>query len=282
MTSPVTNWQTAVINGKNYLVIDLAKFYIPLDWDPSSNMFLAVAAPDGGLGNFQALVRGQTGATPVLDEVVDFTPLDPDDPTPDSMEWVTVGTNAYQLKAALHKGQTGASGTSTLSVGAYGTPQSKDFLIVNPTLDGFLYQAQKVGDRYLPTTILSMPSGNAQFTLTQVPVPPQRFDWRPNCRAYSILTGVGPNCAYDLVARLNSNDTSGADVGRGPGIGGLGPYVQTLVSVPPPASVDAYDRIAAGVGPTTIYFREERQTGSDTATTQATTTRVSVRPDPIP
>jgi hypothetical protein len=44
---PVTNWNTTTIDGKQYLVIDMAKLRVPLDWDPSSNVFLAVAAPDG-------------------------------------------------------------------------------------------------------------------------------------------------------------------------------------------------------------------------------------------
>ena len=33
---PVTNWTTTTIDGKEYLVIDTAKFSIQLDWDTNS------------------------------------------------------------------------------------------------------------------------------------------------------------------------------------------------------------------------------------------------------
>lgn len=50
-----TNWNVTTIDGQEYLVMDSAEFRIPLDFDPSSNMFVAVAASPGGLGNFPTL-----------------------------------------------------------------------------------------------------------------------------------------------------------------------------------------------------------------------------------
>lgn len=96
-----------MIDGKEYLVIDVAKFRIPMDWDPSSSMFIAVAAPDGGLGSFPGLVQGDPGVTPVIDTAINFTVLADGDPTPDSASWTSTATNTYKLNLALHQGAQG-------------------------------------------------------------------------------------------------------------------------------------------------------------------------------
>ena len=110
----MTTWNQTYIDGKPYLVIDVAKFRIPLDWDPSSNMFMAVAAPDGGLGNFPALVRGDDGATPDIDTVINFSALAWNDPTPDYASWTEVSANLYRLNLGLHTGEPGDSGEYNL------------------------------------------------------------------------------------------------------------------------------------------------------------------------
>jgi hypothetical protein len=281
--SNVTNWNTTTINGVNYLVIDVASFRIPLDWDPSSNMFIAVAAPNGAVGNFPALIQGAPGVTPTIDSVVNFTALDPSDPTPDSASWISEGNNLYQLVLNLHKGATGAAGGTTLhtagDLGGSLTPGQT--IVVNATANGFTITPVKVGDRYIPASILSCPSGNTGYTLCAVTVPVLGFDWRPHVEGYCIVTGTGTDLQVDLVARLN-NQTTGNDVGRATQPAGQYPAAHTLVAGPPPGSADAFDRITAGAGPTTIYLRVERQSGVSTFTTSAVTTRFSVEVRPVP
>src|SRR5258708_24265400 len=188
---PVTNWNSTYIDGKPFLVIDVAKFRVPLDWDPSSNVFVAVAAPDGGLGNFPALVRGNDGAAAAIDDTILFTALEPTDTTPDSASFSPIAPGVWQLSLALHKGAKGDSGTITLNPADYGTPIAKYFLQVKSDLSGFEYIAPKIGDRYFPATIASVASGNPSFTVCSVGIPAQAFDWRPHVEGQCVITGTG-------------------------------------------------------------------------------------------
>jgi len=282
---PVTNWNQTTINGQPFLVIDVASFRIPMDWDPSSNMFIAVAAPDGGLGNFPALVKGDPGTPATIDPVIAFTELDATDPTPASAYWTLEGTNEYKLTLALHEGADGPPGTSPLAVGApYGTAAAGNIIVVNPAATGYVYQAQKVGDRFVPASIASTPAGNAQYTLCPVSIPAQPNDWRPQVSGQAIITPTGSNCQANLVARVFTGTGytpfTGNIVGQGFGLPGVTDNV-VLSSAPPPASLDAYDRVAAGTA-AVVYLSVERQSGTDTFTTNATTTNFAVRVRPVP
>lgn len=284
MSSPVTNWNTTTINGVEYLVIDVAKFRIPLDWDPQSNMFLAVAAPDGALGNFPALVEGPAGPAATFTAGT-LTALEYDDATADSLSVVDLGGGAYRLDITLHKGSPGAAGDTVLDVDDYGTPLPGRFLVVNDTSDGFVYQTVMVGDRYIPASIASATSGNTGYTLATVSVPAQGFAWRPHVEAQTIFTATGSgNVRVDLIARLN-HETAGNIVGRGFGVpaGWFDPSAPPCVlsSGPPAGSAAEYDRVEAG-SPAFIYLRAERTTGSDYFTTSASTTWFSVEVRPIP
>ena len=117
---PTTTWNTTTIGGKEYLVIDTEQFRVPLDWDASSNMFIAVASPTGGLGSFPALVKGDTGDPPTLDSI-DFTALEADDPTPDSATWDEISPGVYKLVLILHKGPQGIPGDTILTPSDFGT-----------------------------------------------------------------------------------------------------------------------------------------------------------------
>lgn len=280
MSDPITTWNQTTINGKNYLVVDVASFRIPLDWEPSSNMFIAVAAPIGGLGNFPALLKGDPGDTPTFDSAVNFTVLDFDDPTADSMTLTALGGDEYQANIILHRGPPGNDGTSTLDVNAYGTPASKKILIVNPTVDGFIYQSQLVGDRFLPSTINSTPAGNPLYTLAAVSVPAMPFDWRPEVSGQSVVTPTGANVGVDLIARLN-DAAAGNIVGRCFGVAGSAVQNLKLVDGAPAGSADAYDKVVAGAA-AVVYLRAERITGTDTFTTSSSTTTFKVKVAPIP
>lgn len=283
---PTTSWQVTNIGGADYLVFDVAKFRVPLDWDPSSGMFIAVAVPDGGVGSLPVLAKGDPGDVPTITSPVVLTALNYTDPTPDSATLAAIGTNNYQLNLTLHKGPPGVNGTSVLNPTAYGTPVAGYGLIVNPTADGFAYQAPKVGDRYLPATINSTPAGNVTYNLAVVSVPPLLFDWRPTVSGQSVIAPNSGDTAVDLVARLN-NQAAGAIVGRGVGVAGLSlfgwpPLPATMLAAGPPAgSSDTYDKVLAG-NSATIFLNAERRAGSGTFTTDAATTTFQVRVSPVP
>lgn len=282
---PTTTWNTTTIDGVEYLVIDVAQFRIPLDWDPSSNMFIAVAAPTGGLGSFPALVKGDTGDAPTLD-TIDFTALEPDDPTPDSASWVETSPDVWKLELVLHKGPQGDPGDTILDPDDFGTPLPKKILVVNATSDAFEYQTQKVGDRYVPAAVNSTPSGNPAYTLCAVSIPAQDFDWRPDVSGQVIIDGTSFDQRIDLIARLDNGtggtpETSGPIVGRGYGVVAWGKQVEILTSGPPAGASATYDKVAAGTA-AVVYLRAERVTGTGTFTTSSDTTTFGVRVRPIP
>jgi hypothetical protein len=164
-------------------------------------------------------------------------------------------------------------GTSTLVGGSVATTKTS----------GYEYVTQKAGDEYWPASISSTPSGNSAYTLCQVSIPAQPWAWRPQVSGWCVVTGTGADVQVDLVARLN-DQTGGNAMGRGRGKIGLNadgsPTV--LVSGPPSGSAADYNKVAAGVGPTTIFFRAERQSGSATFTTVGSASQFSVRVCPVP
>lgn len=275
-------WNTATIDGKEYWVIESAQFRVPKDWDPSSGMFIAVAAPTGGVGSFNALAKGDTGDVPTIDTNINFTALEYADATADSASWTETSPDVYQLSLALHKGAPGAAAGTTLidAEDLTGTPVTGRIIVVNATADGFEYAVPKVGDRYIPATMNSTPSGNSTYTLCSVAIGVQGFDWRPEVSGYSVVTGTGPNVIVDLIARLN-NETTGNEIGRATQPVSQYPATHVLSSGPPTGSADGYDKVL-GNATATIYFRAERQSGSDTFTTSASTTRFKVRVCPVP
>lgn len=280
---PSTTWNTTTIDGKEYLVIDTAQFRVPLDWDASSQMFIAVAAPTGGLGSFPALVKGDQGDTPTL-SAVNFTVLEADDPTADSASWTETSPGVYTLDLALHKGPQGIPGDTLVTPSDFGTPVAGRIAVVNDDLTTFSLQAQKVGDRYVPASIANTPSGNPNYTLCSVAIPAQPFDWRPEVSGQSVIHTTWADVRIDLIARLN-NETSGNIVGRG--FGALQSvymsfYQTTVLSPGPPGGASStYDKVLAGYA-ATVYLRAERQAGSGTFTTSGDTTHFGVRVQPIP
>lgn len=282
MSDPVVTWNTTTINGIPMLVISMASLMLPLDFDPSGNMFLAVGVPSGGYGNLPFLLRGQPGDTPTFDTTINLDLLDPTDPTADSGSLTPLGGNVWQANFTFHKPAQGIPGTSLLDPDAYGTPISGKTLIVNPTNDGFIYQATTVGDRFGPASILSCPAGNPTYTLCSVALPACNFDWRPRVSGQTIIQGTGANVHPSLVARLN-NSTNGNIVGMGWGPIGLNAAsISTVLSAGPPAASNTnYDRVTAG-STAVVYLNVERLSGTDTMTTTNTTTWFTVWQDPIP
>ena len=278
---PDDNWTPVTIDGVDMIEITTARFRVPVAWNPNSRMFFAFADPGSSLGNFPAIAKGDTGDAATLDSTVPLTMLDYGDPTADSASLTALTPTLSQLSLTLHKGAPGVNGTSTLDPTSYGTPVAKKILVVNSTADGFVYQTQEVGDRYYPASASPAPSGYANFTLATVSIPAQAFDWRPQVRGGVVVTGTGPDVAVDLIARLG-DEVAGNEVGRGFGLPGMSPPPHVLVAGPPPGAGADSDRILAGVGPTIIYLRTEKQSGADYYTTTAAQTRFSVKVDPVP
>ena len=284
---PVANWNETIIDGKRYLVIDVAKFRIPLDWDPSSNMFIAVAAPDGGLGNFPALVRGDDGLPPELDNVINFTPLEYDDPTPEFASFTETAPNVYKLNLGLKRGRQGPPGTMTI-LGASdltGTPAAKKMFVINATGDGVEIVAQKVGNRYRPASIEPTPSGNPAWTLCPIGIEPQPFDCLVRVEGQCIVTPTGADFRGDLIARLSTTgivngETAGPEVARGFGLAGAAPPPLIFSSARPFGESASYGMIPQG-NAATIYVRVERQSGNQTFITAPDTCRFEAITEPL-
>jgi hypothetical protein len=278
-------WNTTTIDGKEWLVVDLAKFMAPMEWDPSSQMFFAVAMPDGGIGSFPILAKGDSGETPTIDTVVDFIPLAYNDATPASAVFAETSPDVYRLALQVHEGTPGSAGTFSLhdaadiTTGTLGTGQ----ILVGTGSSTFGYQSLKVGDTFWPTTMSNTPSGNAAYTLCSVGIPAQPWAWRPEVWGQCVITGTAADVRVDLLARLDTA-ASGNIVGRGIGasLGVNASGIPTvLVDGPPAGSAEAYNKVAANTA-ATIYFRAERQSGGDTFTTSNTTTTFKVKVNPVP
>lgn len=271
-------WTTVDVGGVDYWEIETARFRVPVDWVPGSQMFIAVAAPTGQ-GSFPAAVKGDDGATPTISTTINLTALDYGDAAADSAEWTETDPNTYELDLVLHKGPPGDDGDTVLNLEDYGTPTAGKLLVVNSAADDLEYQTQPVGDRLIPATISNTPSGNTGYTLCSLGVAAQDFDWRPVVSGQTVVTGTGSDVRVDLLARLN-NAAAGNIVGRGFGVAGAGPNPIILSDGPPAGSAETYDKVAAGSA-AVIYLRCERQSGTDTFTTSASTTTFSVTVKPI-
>ena len=284
---PVTNWNTTTIGGEPFLIIDVAQLRVPLNWTPSSNVFIAVAAPNGINGDailsYPALVKGDTGDAAALDTAVALNVLDFTDPTADSASFAEIAPGIYKLTMTQRRGPKGNTGVPSIvspqASDLVGTPVAGKLIAVNAGANGAVYVSEKVGDWYIPATgaVVNAPSGNPGFTIATVAIPAQPNDWRPTAQASTIVTGTGSSLIADLVARLNSS--SGNEVGRCFGMAATERL--QLTPGPPAGSPDTWDRIAAGVA-ANVLVRVERQSGTDTFTTSASTTRVRVKADPIP
>jgi len=245
-------------------------------------MFIAVAAPTGGLGSFPALVKGDQGDTPTL-SAVNFTALEAEDPTADSASWTETSPGVYSLDLVLHKGPQGIPGDTLVTPSDFGTPIAGRIAVVNDDLTSFSLQAQKVGDRYVPGGINAAPSGNPNYTLATVSIPAQPFDWRPLCEGQTVFTFTQGYMDVDLVARLN-NETAGPIVAKGfsyTPAGGVYERSAVLSAAPPAGASSTYDKVSAGYA-ATVYLRGERSTGSGTFTTTTDRTNFCVRVCPIP
>lgn len=250
---------------------------IPKNWTPESGVFIAVAPP-GGIANFPAAVQGDPGLPPTLRNIV-VTELAWDDDTPMSATFtaITPGTSTmppvYDLNLSLRAGEPGADGTMTL-LGASDLDEddaaapTAGYLFAVKALAGGGFGAelvaQRVGNTYWPTAVeAELSTATGSHARAAVTIPAQPFPWRARCNGQQQVTPNGNDVQVDLVARVNATD--GPVVARGLGLANGAAQVLTLAAAPPVNSVAGFGEIAAGAGPTVIYFRVE-QVGSGLAT----------------
>lgn len=287
---PSEVWPIVTFNGKQCYVVE---GFTLIEVDPQGDTYFLVKTPEGGVGAVGPLVKGDPGKHTIIMEEIDYTFLDADDVTPDSAEFVEITpgddntSQVVQLKITVHRGPDGAPGDTVLDVNDFETdPIAGMVITVNSTGDGFDLSSPKIGDRYFPASIANVPSGQSTYTLAQVSIPGQLFDWRPEVHGSCEITGTGPDVKVDLVARLGTTGISNAEiagneVGRGFGVAGQYPPTPVFIPGPPTGSSNTFDRVLAGA-PAIIYFRTERQTGIDTYTTSASRTRLWVKVNAIP
>lgn len=273
-----------VTSDGQYYIFD-GQVLIPVN--PSTGVAQLILRPQGGmLIGVPAIEKGDPGVPATLDTVVNFTPLDYDDPTAASMSVteITPPTEStpglYQINAALHEGAPGDPGAALITPSDYGSPAYKKLLSVDSGGTDFELVYPKIGDSHTPASLNNTASGNPNSTLGVISIAANTypFDWRPRVYAHTVVVGEASDVRVDLVARLNG-ESGGNVVGRCPGIA----QTERLILSPgkPAGSGDSWDRVAANAA-ATIHLRCERQSGSVTYTTSATTTWLSMEVQPIP
>jgi hypothetical protein len=277
---------TIEYNGRRYLRWE-GLLLVPLDFDPNTGVIVAVAPPAGiegagGVANLPALVKGDDGLPPTLQEDAEVTELEHDDPTPVTSTWVLVtpGTDTtgpvYKEVKTVRKGTPGTTGTTTILTATdfSGTPAATKVLVVNDTADGVTVQTQKTGDVFWPASITEASDDTTQ-TLGVVNIPARDSDYRVIVHGGSLVTGDNNgDCVVNLVARLNG-ETGGAVVGRSLGRSGILQAPHYLISAPPAGSSPSFNKVLAGAS-ATVHLRAERQSGADTFDTTQTYFSVQV------
>ncbi len=262
-------WRTEYRDGVRWLFCNLAELGFRLDDDgQASGMYLAVAAPLGGvasLGNI--LAKGDRGFSPSI-ELSSFVELDADDVTPASLalnllaEATDVSGPVYGLDVVLHRGATGESGTATFTPGDISEDPDLGWIpAVAAGLETFELVPQRVPTMYWPATVTDVPGGTtAGYTMTTIPIAAAPYDrYVIPSGEVQVVASSGTNLRVDLVAHLD-DETGTKIVGRSFGVAGAKDKL-SLIGYPPAGTTSAATKILAGQ-PANVYFRTERQGGT--------------------
>lgn len=275
-------WRTEYRDGVRWLFCNLAEIGFRLDDDgQASGMYLAVAAPLGGVASMgNILAKGDTGFSPSI-QMGDFVELDADDPTPGfiSLDLVAEGTDVsgpvYALNGALHRGATTESGTVTFTPGDLSEDPTLGFIpAVAAGLETFELVPQKVPTMHWPATVDNVPSGTtAGYTQTIVPIAAVPYDrYAYPSGTVQVLAASGTNLRVDLLARLDSD--TGPILGRDYGRAGASDKL-TMVGYPDAGTSSSATKLLANQ-PYNVYFRTEKQSGSSAYSSVAGTSRYGV------
>lgn len=266
-------------------------FFIPADYDPTTGTAVIFLAPPGGRGSIPPPVAGAPGLpSPPRNVTVNQVAPGGTIPAP-VVNIVDPGgpgvAATWDLTFWVYEGATGPAATVALlaavDLSGASTAQAGDYLVYEPGGNGVLpymtFGPPLVGGWYYPATINSTTSANGpQRTLCSVNIPAQRVACTLTPEGGTIISPTGPNQQTNLVARLNA--TSGSDIGVAVGLGGASPEKMTLWPGNPPGSPAGYGVVAANAG-ATVFLQAEQQSGTDSFTTSAASTRFRVKVDPV-
>ena len=261
-------WRTEYRDGVRWLFCNLAELGFRLDDDgQASGMFLAIAAPLGGVASLGTLLaKGDQGFSPSI-EMGNFEELDPADPTEAfiSLDLVAEATDVsgpvYALNGALHAGATTESGTATFTPGDLSEdPQLGWIPAVAAGLETFELVPQRVSAQYWPATVTDVPNGTtAGYTMTIIPIEAAPYDrYVVTAGTVQVAASSGSNLRVDLVARLDADN--GPVVGRDYGVAGAKDKL-SIIGYPDAGALSTATKILAN-NEANIYFRTEKQSGS--------------------
>lgn len=265
---PVEPYPTKVVDGQEYWVVPTL---VPKESDPERGAYIFYAKPLEGITGMAGLVQGDPGPWTEILEEVNVTPLEADDPTPDSMSFTVTQPGGpgvpqrVQLNATQRKGAKGDDGDATWDpTDLTPSPVAGTVPAVNSALTGFDLVPQKAGRSHWAGSLSNAPSGTTgTFQLGTIAVAPGTYQaaWRPHINAGGTVTGSSADIKVDIVARLGAAD--GPVVGRGHGVAGVQTQ-RTIVVSGPPAGTSASDAdffVAAGAG-ATIFLMAEKVSGA--------------------
>jgi hypothetical protein len=267
-------WPTVEFNGALYRQSE-GTFLVPVDG--SNGAAIILLKENGGVGvGFSAVEQGPPGVHAELDETINVTELEWNDPTTPSWSWTTLippttsTPGLYRLNAQTRKGEKGDDGETVWDpTDLSGSPVAGQIPVVNGAANGFELVAQKFPEVFYPGAINNVASGNVNYTQAQINIPARPFARRVQALGHTVIVGEAADVRVDLVARLNG-ETGGNIVGRCPGIA----QTERLQLSPGrgPGLADTYDQIAANAA-AVLYIRTERQAGTSTYTASASVTQ---------
>ncbi|PVB26410.1 hypothetical protein DDJ92_24490 [Mycobacteroides abscessus] len=269
------SWPTTP-DGQRYLFEGI----IEMPVSPETGAAMLLLRPQGGMGvGIPAIAQGDPGVHAELDTAINFTALEPGDATPDSASFtlITPPTTStpgkWKLNLALHKGEKGDNGETVWDpTDLSGTPVAGQIPAVTSAGTGFELVAQKIPEVFYPGTINNTPSGNPNYTLAQISIPARPYARRVRAGGFTVVTGEAADVRVNLLARLNG-ESGGNIIGRCVGIA----QTERLPMDPGKpiesgTASDSYTQIAANAS-ATVYIRCERQAGTSTYTTSASSSQ---------
>lgn len=259
-------WPIVEFNGADHYKAE-GTMLVPVD--PSTGAAVVLMKENGGVTDgFSAIEQGEPGVHTEIDEQINATVLEYDDPTPDDFSFSVLqpGGNGQpqvvRLNATFRKGEKGDPGDTIITPSDYSDYDAippGSVMAVNDAGDEFELVSQKRGDLYIPASVTSVSNSTGNATLCTIVVPAQDFDWRPIVHGQCIVTASGANCLVNLYARLNG-ETAGNIIARAVSIAGAAPPPLVFSGVPAPGSSDTFNKVSAGVA-ATIYIRSSRVSG---------------------
>lgn len=283
----ITNATIQVVNGAN----------------DETGVSYIIITPDGGVGVLPFVAQGLPGQPTLFDtitlvQLAAGVALPVPNPVKTLIDPGGAGIPArYALTFYLNQGITGATGTPSISLAtdlattpALGAATDKFTLIYRNSDAKFVPTAQKVGDRWIQSTIAATSFTNTSpRLLTTIAIPAQPFDWYPEAFAATIVTG-SVDTRVDLIVRLN-NQATGDQVAFGKGLLGANAAGIQTVAIPqsPEGSAvpGAYGKVLATVA-ANLYLRAEQQAASSNSWSTPVSTGVSpgttfwVKVNPVP